>query len=237
MSVNAEINGKSVSCVLDTGASRSVMSPQQAQKLQFASNGEIQIVRLADGSEVESDMTVATQTIVSSHVANISFLLIKGSETLLGVDWFEATGATIDPRHQHIVFPKDSVFVDGANVEKIEQVLLTELAEEDEFSEAWEEKALQPDINPALDEDTRNKALDLIHENSDVFACNYKQLGVCNIDTFRVSTSESKPIFQQPYRKSYAQRQLIKAEVDKMLEANVIRPSRSPWSAPVVLIP
>ena len=94
MSVQANINGKSVKCVLDTGASHSVMSPKMAQSLGLENNGQMHLVRLADGSEVESAMTREFQTVVSNHAAIISFLLIPGSETLIGLDWFEATGAT-----------------------------------------------------------------------------------------------------------------------------------------------
>ncbi len=35
---------------------------------------------------------------------------------------------------------------------------------------------------------------------------------------------------------NYRERQEIQADVDKMLAANVIRPSTSPWSSPVVMI-
>ena len=44
------------------------------------------------------------------------------------------------------------------------------------------------------------------------------------------------PIYQHPYRKSQYERQLIQEEVDKMLQAGIIRPSRSPWSSPVLLV-
>ena len=44
------------------------------------------------------------------------------------------------------------------------------------------------------------------------------------------------PIQQKPYRVPYSQRDLIKQELDHMMQAGVIRPSTSPWASPIVLI-
>jgi hypothetical protein len=44
------------------------------------------------------------------------------------------------------------------------------------------------------------------------------------------------PIFQYPYRKSIKEREEIQIEIHKMLDAKIIRPSQSPWSAPILLL-
>lgn len=44
------------------------------------------------------------------------------------------------------------------------------------------------------------------------------------------------PICKAPYRVPYQQRKILQDEIDRLLKAGVIRPSFSPWSAPVVLI-
>ena len=45
------------------------------------------------------------------------------------------------------------------------------------------------------------------------------------------------PVRSLPYRKSKAENDLIEKEIDEMLKANIIRPSSSPWAAPLILIP
>ena len=45
------------------------------------------------------------------------------------------------------------------------------------------------------------------------------------------------PIKSLPYRKSKAENELIDKEIEEMLKANIIRPSSSPWSAPIIMIP
>jgi len=47
----------------------------------------------------------------------------------------------------------------------------------------------------------------------------------------------SKPVRLNPYRMGPRTRELIKAQVDRMLKLEVIEPSQSEWASPVVLIP
>ena len=51
-----------------------------------------------------------------------------------------------------------------------------------------------------------------------------------------IHTGSSPPIRQKPYRVPYAQWEVIQAELEKMLDAKVIRPSSSPWASPIVLV-
>ena len=48
---------------------------------------------------------------------------------------------------------------------------------------------------------------------------------------------DTRPIAQNPYRAGPKARQFESAEVERMLESGIIRPSKSPWSSPVVLVP
>jgi len=47
----------------------------------------------------------------------------------------------------------------------------------------------------------------------------------------------SKPVRLNPYRMGPRTRELIKAQVDRILKLEVIEPSQSEWASPVVLIP
>jgi hypothetical protein len=47
---------------------------------------------------------------------------------------------------------------------------------------------------------------------------------------------EGRPIKQAPRRLPYHKQAIVKAELEKMLEANIIRPSSSPWASPIVLV-
>ena len=51
-----------------------------------------------------------------------------------------------------------------------------------------------------------------------------------------IDTGSARPINAAPYRVSPAERKVIDNSIDEMLSAGVVRPSRSPWSSPVVLV-
>ena len=51
-----------------------------------------------------------------------------------------------------------------------------------------------------------------------------------------VQLTDRKPVRLAPYRLPHAYRELVRKEIDEMLEAGVIEPSNSEWAAPIVLV-
>lgn len=62
-------------------------------------------------------------------------------------------------------------------------------------------------------------------------------LGECKLGTHKILLEDEKPINQVPYRRRHADKEAVKYEVGKMLAAGIIKPSKSPWSFPALLIP
>ncbi len=52
----------------------------------------------------------------------------------------------------------------------------------------------------------------------------------------KIDTGDSRPINAVPYRMSPTEKKRVADEIETMLKNDVIRPSRSPWAAPVVLV-
>ena len=60
----------------------------------------------------------------------------------------------------------------------------------------------------------------------------------CRISQHEITiVLESKPIRMPQYRKSIEENKIINEKVQKLLDANIIRPSNSPWSFPTLLVP
>ncbi|GBO33194.1 hypothetical protein AVEN_62025-1 [Araneus ventricosus] len=79
--------------------------------------------------------------------------------------------------------------------------------------------------------------LHLLEEFGDIFDINKKsRKSRCNAVKHRIETSDNAPIKQRPYRTSATERRAIENEVQRMLKEDVIQPSDSPWSSPVVLV-
>ncbi|KZR98199.1 putative Histone-lysine N-methyltransferase NSD2, partial [Daphnia magna] len=63
------------------------------------------------------------------------------------------------------------------------------------------------------------------------------QIGKTDQAEHLIDTGDAQPVRSAPYRVSRYEREIIVDEVAKMMRAGMIRPSSSPWSAPVVLVP
>ena len=52
-----------------------------------------------------------------------------------------------------------------------------------------------------------------------------------------IDTGDSAPVKQAPYRLPPHYKQWVREEIQQMLKSGIIRPSRSPWASPIVIIP
>ncbi len=78
--------------------------------------------------------------------------------------------------------------------------------------------------------------LALLQRYIHVFSSNPKGPGMVTHVEHTIDTGTSAPIKQRSYRVSRTEEEHINNEVDEMLTNDIIRPSCSPWSSPVVLV-
>lgn len=92
------------------------------------------------------------------------------------------------------------------------------------------------DVNPQLGAERRQKLLNLLHEFRDRFAWDKAQLGETTICEQDIQLTSEVPVHQPPYRVSHRERQIIQAQVSDMEKQGVVKPSRSAYASPVVLV-
>lgn len=88
-----------------------------------------------------------------------------------------------------------------------------------------------------LSEEERKELNDLLEEFSDVLADKGDPIGQTDRLEHEIDTGNERPIRQQAYRLSPSQKERLEKELEDMLENEIIRPSNSPWSSPVVMVP
>ena len=86
---------------------------------------------------------------------------------------------------------------------------------------------------PDLTESERQQLLRVVQEFEKVLG---PAPGRTTVIEHSINVAEEVPIHQKLYRVPYSKREVVKAEIQKMLEAKVIRPSTSPWTSPIVLV-
>jgi deoxyuridine 5'-triphosphate nucleotidohydrolase len=87
-----------------------------------------------------------------------------------------------------------------------------------------------------LTEDQERRLIQLLEDNADIFTTELHQLGRSNIIKHEIHTGNESPIKQRPYRATLPDQQFISEEIKRMLDANIIRPSTSPWASPIVVV-
>lgn len=97
-------------------------------------------------------------------------------------------------------------------------------------------QVLEPLVAGAeIDEAAKVKLRKLLMNYASVFSIN-GELGVTNLHKHTLNTKDNLPIVQRPYKISRKEDELIKENIDKMLNDGVISHSKCPWSSSIVLI-
>ena len=104
-------------------------------------------------------------------------------------------------------------------------------------------ETLKPELQKILDEiqypltDSERRAVKtMLMRNQRAFQCEGESLGRTNIVKHRIQTTNSPPIKQHARRFPIHQKDEGNRIVEEMLSADIIEPSNSPWSSPVVLV-
>ena len=87
-----------------------------------------------------------------------------------------------------------------------------------------------------VDNKYRKDIENIVLDNKDLFANKDSDLGHTDTVKMKINTQGHDPIKLRPYRTPINNREVIDKAIDEMLEAGVIKRSRSPWSFPVVIV-
>ena len=77
----------------------------------------------------------------------------------------------------------------------------------------------------------------LLEANKDSFAEDEKQIGITPLIKMSIDIGDHQPIAKKPFTLAIKHHEWVKEEIDKLLEAGVIRESHSSWYAPIVVVP
>ena len=88
-------------------------------------------------------------------------------------------------------------------------------------------------IGQDLSKEQTDQLLQLLGKYKPIFS---ETPGTTDKLTFDIQTGDHQPVKIRPYRIPTRWKDKLKAEIDQLLNLGIIRPSTSPWSAPVVCV-
>ncbi|KAM6550987.1 hypothetical protein CsatB_000795 [Cannabis sativa] len=237
------INGCSYTVLFDSGATHSYVSSRVIENF----DKPCDIYASGFGTLLPSgDLIVSTRWIRSLSfwidgcelTANLIELQLSDFDIILGMDFLSKYGATIDCKRKMVVFEPDSanptVFVGKVQGARIPRITL--LKAKDLMS-----RGCLGFIVTAVDtsqpvtsgpESTR-----LVCEFFDVFPEDLPGLPPTREIEFVIElVPGAEPVSKAPYRMAPAELKELKIQLQELLNLGFIRPSYSPWGAPVLFV-
>ena len=87
-----------------------------------------------------------------------------------------------------------------------------------------------------LSDEQASQLFELLCSFADVFADHSEDLGRTSLTQHHIHTGDARPVHQPPRRLPVARRQEARNLIQNMLQRDIIQPSSSPWSSPIVLV-
>jgi hypothetical protein len=163
-------------------------------------------------------------------------------QVLLGLNWFMESGCSVNPAKRTLQFKSEFFSLDGDDVDMSEEEEVMFFADvnqgEDDDIDIGQDwygspfNGIKPVLN--LSQSQMEKVDVLSRKIKDNFASDFKGLGRCSLVPYKIKLINPDLIVNVPqYRKSIVEHDFIDEEVKKMLEADLIEISDSPFQSPV----
>lgn len=88
-----------------------------------------------------------------------------------------------------------------------------------------------------LNEEERESITKLCREFSDIFYKDGEKLSFTNETKHDIKTTDEIPVHTKSYRYPFVHKEEVRRQINKMLDDGIIRPSQSPWSSPIWIVP
>lgn len=95
---------------------------------------------------------------------------------------------------------------------------------------------LQQEVD-RLSEEYKSKLIPLLKEYSDIFSVTKNDIGLTSLVEHEIDTGNVKPIACQYRRIPFGLEEKVDNLIQELVDKDIIRPSTSPWNAPLVVIP
>ena len=143
----------------------------------------------------------------------------------------------INNSNQHVNFPK------GMKIGHLEPPIdyLTQIPINSATTQRMLPETVKPDsFTPPkyqLDANIQQQLDNLLGTFKDQFAKDETTIVTTPLTQMSMDTGDSDPVSQKPYPIAVKHYNWVKEEIDKLLEAGVIRNSHSSWLAPIIVVP
>jgi len=222
--------GNSVLVLFDSGASHSFISHDCVERLGLSTRDlGCELIVLTPASGQVSTNLVCIRCLMEvkgrRFKLNLVCLPLEGLEVILGMDWLSINHVVLDCGRCRIVFSDTEgieLMTSGEAVKEMRQGFTCFVIVAQEKKMSTEEQISR---------------IPVVDEYADVFPDEIPELPPSRDIDFSIDLIPgARPVSAAPYRMTPAEVAELKKQIEDLLEKRFIRPSASPWGAPVLLV-
>uniref|UniRef100_A0A2N9GS05 RNA-directed DNA polymerase n=1 Tax=Fagus sylvatica TaxID=28930 RepID=A0A2N9GS05_FAGSY len=245
---NAVITGiiqvsSAYACVLfDPGATHSFVSVVFAKKHNLESiplDIELCVDTPVGGVVIASDICKSCVTKIADRelVADLTLLEMKDFDVILGMDWLAANYASVDCRSKKVKFqiPGEMEFSFVGSGASVTPCVISALQARRMLRKGC--RGYLATVRDTQQDELKLENIPIVSEFPEVFPEDLPGLPPDREIEFSVDLLPgSGPISKAPYRMAPAELKELKEQLQELLDKGFIRPSVSPWGAPVLFV-
>lgn len=234
--IQITVNGLLVLALVDTGAAKSITTRKLLRKLgpdvDYRSSRTPYLYG-ADGKAILTEGLLTANIRIAETELCHSLIVVATLpfDLILGVDILAACSCKIDITNKRLETDNGVVtFTNGPMFNRVWHLGMDmpKVTSTEEAEELVRRSSAEPQL--------QQKLSSLINEFHDIFAWNGTPPGRTSVAKHRINTGNTHPIRISHRRLPPQHQEEVHKLIDEMLNNNIIRPSDSPWSSPVVLV-
>eukprot|EP00253_Pinus_taeda_P015342 PITA_15342 len=239
-----KISNLTISVLIDPGATLSYVSPKVVERcnLQPVKFKNPWLVQLATGAKrrVTAKINDCPFVIADQPVtADLNILPVGSYDILIGMDWLEKHWSLVDCKTK-VIYYRDQQG-NRKEMQGIKQPVQVRLITANQLikciRKGCQVYAIQVGYANSKDKSISLHSIPVIQEFTDVFPEEIPGLPLRrNIDFTIELTPGAAPVSRAPYRMSTPELTELKKQLQELLDKEYIRPSVSPWGAPVLFV-
>lgn len=234
---NAKIKKQTINCVIDMGSESTLMKYSIAKKINLEIITLKKLIYLSgfNGSQVVARYKSIEVIQIGEVSIQTEIILLDDHDLLfdllVGQNFLDHPSVLLINSAKYLVItklPDNTEFsLSISNKYSVNSVTDSESINK---KDVWDFTC--GDISKA----EKNKLTRMLIEYQDRFCFKTSELGKTNATTMSIECITDKPIVYRPYRLSLSEREEVNLIINDLLKNNIIRPSRSPYASPVLLV-
>ncbi|KAG7583636.1 Ribonuclease H-like superfamily [Arabidopsis suecica] len=233
--------GVETNTLFDSGATHCFVSPEMVTKGGFKKerNTEYGMVRAAGGQVMNPFGIVRDISVVVNGVdmpTDLIIVKLKKHDVILGMDWLGKYKAHIDCHRGRIQFEREEGMLKFQGIRTTSGSLVISAIQAERMLEKGCEAYIATITTNEVGANAELKDILIANEFTDVFEA-VRGLPPDRSDPFTIELEPgTTPVSKAPYRMAPAEMAKLKKQLEELLDKGFIRPSSSPWGAPVLFV-